>query len=239
MATLLHVPLTISPEQLDRCWRVRDGARERDPVLEQASTALRTAQTALSQIVELKAAYKADNTPPSQAAVAIAQAARKAAERLAPMLDRARAGLAAERAAVDTATRAPGPVAAEGMLDAAVRQGLLTMTVEERLAAIADALDRDDDAILRPALGAPAAALGLARERHSLLTEQFRNKRHPEASARLGALDHAAEVIRRAGDGLIGFVEKTAADEAESRVQRIERAQAAVAAPITEPVPDA
>jgi hypothetical protein len=242
MVKLLYTPLSVSAEQLARCYTKVGGVPQPDPLIDGAAAALRSAETALAGVVALQQALAADNTPPSKAAVAVSQATRRAAEAIGPSLDKARNGIRAARRDLDIQTRAPPTSAAEFALDSEIRRGLLSLKPEARIKAISAAIEDGETSIVRAGISAAGSSAMIAVEpdRIGQLREAWRRTHHADAQARLDAFDHAVKAIDAAAEGVGAFIAAAVDAEAEARAGRVEQALSASQAPRPpEPAADA
>ena len=230
-----HVPLSLSDDVFEPLY-ARDpntGARLHDDDLDALADALRQARGQAEQVLALSNALKADPTKsPGTVALTLREKGLKAGERAAHTLDQARNRLAATVARLSAETAAPLPARDAGamMLEGEIRAALARMTARDRSAAISQAFEDGEDAVIGAMLRGPALLSGLGTDQQRMLQDRYRNERHPREADRIARLTKALEGLERGAVSLVGFTDAITttpqAIRAEEAAERTERALA-------------
>lgn len=194
------IPLALHPETLKA---IGDEYQD-DPVVTTLRDALSTARASHEATLTGHRKILADPTQTPAAnwqrsATAAARRQEEALRRLDSALDRARRELDTINEAVN---RVPDPPAPH--VTRMIAESLRTMGPKERRAAIAEALQAGDGAVIGAVcyIG-PAFAYGLSREERYMLRLQHQQAAYPAALARREALENAVDLVKLGGQALI------------------------------------
>jgi hypothetical protein len=204
------------------------GQAEHDADIAALAAAVKSARSEALAIVNLDAA----GTP----LLAVATAAVKSAERVAPRLDQARSRVLATIATLRKTTAAPPAPTTAGAasMEKEIRASLSKKTKKQRDAILNSAFAAKDLTTIGAVLHGPYHLVEMSETEHGMLGHRYAKQFHQVESARIERLTKALEAAERAGTSFVRLV-REASDSPTARLeasnaQRREEAAAAHAA---------
>jgi len=200
-----------------------------DPELMSLRQAMTTADNAAEQMAHLANAVSNDpSRTPEAAALEIGRSAGILGAKAAAALDGARSRAVAAAASIAKSINAPAPDRQAGTaLDSEIRQGIASLTPENRRAYLVEAFKSGDEAVIGATLRAPAITTRMSDHELASLRDDYQRAHRAEEYDRLERLTKAIAALDRGGKALTASVEglvsnpgaASAAREAEEAVR--------------------
>jgi hypothetical protein len=214
----MRAPLSIHEALIDK-HRARDQIR--DPMIDSLHAAMVAARRHAERIADLPVSVMADKVY-SQATnaeklrksvLALSEQAEKSLDEAA-----AKAGAELERVKAKIAVPpAPTQDSLEAGLEAECRAHLRSVTEKDRRAVLADAIQRDDMAVIGAVLRGPAMLSGMSNVERELRRIEWQRKTYPSELDRIQRLAKAIGAVERASRLVVAFAHEVADDAATSQ----------------------